>query len=195
MIYHLQGTLDSVIGQTAIIDCGGVGYLVTVTNRTAGVLHGKEGKTVKIFTYLAVKEDAFELYGFSSEKELEIFKLLISVNGVGAKYAVAILSVMDTDEFANAVSTSDTRAITRAQGVGPKLAQRIILELKDKLGSVAPIETTTSHAPSSLLSDAEDMLVSLGYSQREASDAVRSIDSSGLELEEIFKKAIAKLAK
>lgn len=197
MIYHLSGELILLDGQYAVIECAGVGYYLHITNTAAGSLEGRIGEQVKVFTYLAVREDAVELFGFSTERELDCFKMLIAVNGVGAKYAIAILSVLSPDDLINAVSSEDARAISRAQGVGPKLAQRIILELKDKVGAIPKPagNVPVSVAAGSVLQDAEEMLISLGYTSKEAYDAVRSINPEGKDLEEVFKAAIAVLAK
>ena len=116
----------------AVIDCGGVGYKLLISGNTLGKISGKVGEKVKLFTYMKVSEDAVDLYGFADEDELETFKLLISVSGVGARTALGILGAVTPEKFAYAVSVGDVKAI-KAPGVGPKIAARIILELKDKI--------------------------------------------------------------
>ena len=197
MIYHLSGELTELDGQSAVIDCGGVGYIVRLTASAAGSLQGRIGDKVLLYTYLAVREDAMELYGFSSRDELSCFKMLISVSGVGAKFGISVLSVLSPDDFKNAVAAGDAKMLSRAQGVGSKLAQKIILELKDKIGSVESASSSGPVAPlaSGVLSEAVDALVSLGYSEREADAAVRMVNPNGLEVEEVLRRALALLAK
>ena len=197
MIYHLSGELTELDGQSAVIDCGGVGYIARLTASAAGMLQGRIGEQVLIYTYMAVREDAMELYGFSSKEELSCFKMLISVNGVGAKFGISVLSILSPDEFKNAVAAGDAKMISRAQGVGAKLAQKIIIELKDKIGSIESVASSGPVAPlaSGVLSETVEALVSLGYSEREAEAAVRMINPNGLEVEEVLRRALALLAK
>lgn len=197
MIYHLSGELTELDGQSAVIDCGGVGYIARLTASAAGMLQGRIGEQVLIYTYMAVREDAMELYGFSSKEELSCFKMLISVNGVGAKFGISVLSILSPDEFKNAVAAGDAKMISRAQGVGAKLAQKIIIELKDKIGSIESVASSGPAAPlaSGVLSETVEALVSLGYSEREAEAAVRMVNPNGLEVEEVLRRALALLAK
>lgn len=131
MFYYLNGTLALVDANLAVIDCGGVGYACHTTNYTLTKL--QLGKPAKLFTYCGIKEDAFDIYGFSTREELNCFRQLISVSGVGPKAALAILSVVSPDQFTLAVMTQDVKTLTMAAGVGKKLAQRVLLELKDKI--------------------------------------------------------------
>ena len=131
MYYYLSGTVAHVEPYLAVIDCGGVGYACRTTTYTLSQL--KKGEKAKLFTYLSVREDAMELYGFSSQEELKLFQQLISVSGVGARVAIAILSSSTPSNLAMSIITGDDKALTRAQGVGKRIAQRVILELKDKL--------------------------------------------------------------
>ena len=131
MLYHVCGTVAEMEPNLAVIDCGGVGYACSTTNYTLSQL--KKGDKVKLFTYMNVREDAVELYGFASRSELQSFKLLLGVSGVGPKVGLAILSVMEPERVALAISAGDHKAFKAASGVGPKLAQRIVLELKDKV--------------------------------------------------------------
>ncbi|MEI3142670.1 MAG: Holliday junction branch migration protein RuvA [Oscillospiraceae bacterium] len=131
MFYYLNGTVAEIAAGLAVIDCGGVGYACATTNYTLSQL--KKGERARLYTYLHVREDIFELYGFASQQELNSFKMLIGVSGVGPKAALAILSATTPQNLALSIVTEDEKALTAAQGIGKKIAQRIILELKDKL--------------------------------------------------------------
>ena len=135
MFYYVSGTVAELLPYLAVIDCGGVGYACKTTNQTLSQL--KKGKPGKLYTYLNVGEDVFDLYGFATQRELNSFRQLISVSGVGPKAALAILSVGTPESLAMAIVTGDERALTVAPGVGKKIAQRIILELKDKVAKEA----------------------------------------------------------
>ncbi len=196
MFYSLTGKLIHKTEQTVVISCGGVGFKCFTTRTTLSGLSGKPGD-VTVFTHLNVREDALDLFGFATEEELEAFKLLISVSGVGPKAALAILSELTPDSFAVAVASGDSKAITAANGVGPKLAQRVIMELKDKISSVSFISEESSSV-SGAVSVANNMsntaeaiaaLTALGYSQTEASVAVSKL-SPNLSVEELIKGAL-----
>ena len=133
MFYYLEGTVAEILPYLAVIDCGGVGYACKTTNHTLATL--KKGQKGKLYTYLHVGEGIFDLYGFATQNELNSFKLLLGVSGVGPKAALAILSVGTPETLAMAIVTGDEKALTAAPGIGKKIAQRVILELKDKLGS------------------------------------------------------------
>lgn len=177
----------------AVIDCGGVGYLVTITGKTYEYLLGKNafdpsgnmtGVKVKIYTYHVVREDASELYGFASSEECELFKSLISVSGVGPKGAVAILSTLSAERLVLAVAQGDAKAISASPGVGLKTAQKIIIELKDKLAK--GMDTAGDDIPggvpgTGVQAEAVDALVVLGYSKNEASRAVAKCKAASLE--------------
>ena len=208
MIYCLTGEviyLDA-LNYTAVIDCAGVGYKLTVTANTLTKLSGAEGKEVRVFTHLSVSENAVELYGFFDTDELEAFKLLITVSGIGPKGAMAILSAMKPLELSLAIASEDSKSIARAQGVGAKTAARIVLELKDKFtkafpvpgaGQTLPREAVTRHADrgnSTKLSDARDALTVLGFSRTEATDALRRVNTDA-PLEDMIKEALALLMK
>ncbi len=196
MFYSLTGKIIYKGEQCIAISCGGVGFRCVTTRNTIASLNGVQGD-VTVFTYLNVREDALDLFGFYTEQELEAFKLLISVSGVGPKAAIAILSELTPDDFAVAVASGDTKAITAANGVGPKLAQRVIMELKDKMSSVSFVSENagvTSAAVSNVNSmsntaEAVAALTALGYSQTEASMAVSKL-SSDLSVEELIKGAL-----
>lgn len=197
MFYYLSGVLTLPDPSTAVIDCGGVGFKLTVSSCTLQKLAGKDGQTVKLFTHMDVKEDALELYGFYTEAEQESFRKLITVSGVGPKAAIAVLSALSPERLAQAVSAGDTKAITAANGVGKKIAERIILELKDKLGvpGLGGIESESGFAApiGDNASDALSALLVLGYSRSEANAAIRAADPAGKSVEDIIKKALSLL--
>ena len=199
MFYHLQGELCLADATGAVVDCGGVGYQVTISANTANALSGSLGQKVKLFTYLAVREDGVELFGFRTREELSCFKLLITVSGVGPKAALSILSVMTPDRFSFAVCTEDAKALAKAPGIGSKTAARIVLELKDKISkdTVSGIGANMSApaAPqgkqeSGKLSEAIDALTVLGYSRSESLDALKNLDLSKLTLEQTITAAL-----
>ena len=199
MFYHLQGELCLADATGAVVDCGGVGYQVTISANTANALSGSLGQKVKLFTYLAVREDGVELFGFRTREELSCFKLLITVSGVGPKAALSILSVMTPDRFSFAVCTEDAKALAKAPGIGAKTAARIVLELKDKISkdTVSGIGANMSApaAPqgkqeSGKLSEAIDALTVLGYSRSESLDALKNLDLSKLTLEQTITAAL-----
>ena len=205
MIHCLTGEIIYIdpIGYTAVIDCAGVGYKVSVSANTLPKLTGLEGKKTRIYTHMQVREDGVELFGFCDTKELEAFKLLITVSGVGPKAALAILSALTPEALSIAISAEDAKAISRAQGVGAKIAARVVLELRDKFVKAFPVsdkeaagvitERKRAPIPSSKLADARDALVVLGYSASEAARALGAIDPSG-EVEDLIRKALAYLA-
>lgn len=205
MFYYISGKLAHLDPAFAVIDVGGVGYRLTISGTTHSAmphhLTTQEAPTVKLYTYMAVREDDIELFGFHSEDELSSFKLLISVSGVGPKAAISILSELTPTKLAIAICSDDKKSISRANGIGPKSAARIILELKDKLkgqsftddsSSITAEELTTS-TPSGKRKDAEDALLVLGYSKSEVSNALRGIDTNSLEVDEIIRQALKKL--
>lgn len=198
MIYCLTGKVVKKTLDTVVLSCGGVGYLAQVTSSVAGVLPAVGGEAT-LYTVMNVTENDVSLFGFASEAERECFLLLISVSGVGPKVGLAILNVLTPDRIALAISAGDHKALTAASGVGPKLAQRIALELKDKMGRglVEGVSLSdVSHAaavPAAGASQAIAALVSLGYSQSEAALAVAKIDES-LPVEEIIKLALRSMA-
>lgn len=199
MIYSLSGTLIYTDQTTAVVECAGVGYKCTVTYNTLRELP-KIGEQVRLLTHMTVREDSVDLYGFFTADELDWFKRLTTVNGVGPKAGIAILSELSPQKLILAIASSDTKAITRANGVGAKIAQRIILELKDKVtksmsaaegGSAASL-FDESKVNDSTLSEAIAALVALGYSQSEAAQAVSGQDLSK-PVDEIIKNALKKL--
>ncbi len=208
MFYYISGKLAKLDGSFAVIDAGGVGFKMTISKSTYYRLSGKESTNdVKLYTYMAVREDGTELFGFSSEEELSAFKLLITVSGVGPKAAISILSTLTPEKLALAICTEDKKAISQANGIGPKSAARIILELKDKLKADGISDTDNSTVAgtaselsgvadkSGKLSDAQDALTVLGYSRSEAAKVLATIDTASLELDDIIRLALKKLMK
>ena len=202
MIYCLTGELIDLdaLAMTAVIDCCGVGYKVAVTGNTLTKLNQPAAKDkTRLYTYMAVREDAVELYGFYTTEELDTFRMLISVSGVGPKAAVAILSIMTPAALSAAIQAEDAKALSRAQGVGAKTAARIVLELKDKfakkLFADAPsAPAAPAAAGSGHLSDARDALLVLGYSRNEITAALQGLDPAK-DTEEIIRIALSKLMK
>lgn len=200
MFYYLSGTVTHIEPYLAVIDCGGVGYACRTTSYTLSAL--KKGDKGKLFTHLNVREDAMELYGFATQEELNLFQQLISVSGVGPKAALSILSASTPANLALSIITGDEKALTCAQGIGKKIAQRVILELKDKLakGQIAPGGesyggTGVTVIPENKSSEAAAALAVLGYSQSEIAVALKGIDVDGLALEEIIKQALKRMVK
>ena len=201
MFYYLNGTVAEIAAGLAVIDCGGVGYACATTNYTLSQL--KKGERARLYTYLHVREDIFELYGFASQQELNSFKMLIGVSGVGPKAALAILSATTPQNLALSIVTKDEKALTAAQGIGKKIAQRIILELKDKLAKEQSSFTVqgggSGAAPiplgGSKSGEAAAALAVLGYGSQEISTALKGIDMDALPLEEIIRQALKKMVK
>ena len=201
MFYYLNGTVAHIEPYLAVIDCGGVGYACRTTNTTLSAL--KKGEKGKLFTHLNVREDAMELYGFATQEELNLFRQLVSVSGVGPKAALAILSANTPANLALSIITGDEKALTCAQGVGKKIAQRVILELKDKLAKGQSINgagesyggSGVTVIPENKLSEASAALAVLGYSQSEIGFALKGLDLEGLTLEQVIKAALKKMMK
>ena len=201
MFYYLDGTVAELLPYLAVIDCGGVGYACKTTNNTLASL--KKGQRGKLYTYLNVGEDIFDLYGFATQKELATFKLLIGVSGVGPKAALAVLSAGTPESLAMAIVTGDEKALTAAPGIGKKIAQRIILELKDKMARESGGELDFSGgkgAPAAAVfsnkaTEAAQALAVLGYTSAEVSMALKGVDVEGLPLEEIIRQSLKKMVK
>ena len=197
MIYSLTGEIIAVDQNGFAIQTGGVAFFCFSTMNTLQKV-GMKGSKATVFTYMNVREDAIELYGFYTSNELDAFKQLITVSGVGPKAALAILSVMTPDQLALNIASGDAKAITKAQGVGTKIAQRIVLELKNKFSTdltqeqtdiVAAIQSADTSAD---LSEAIEALIQLGYSRSEAAAAVGKLDKS-LSVEEMIRLALKSL--
>lgn len=194
MYYYIKGTLVQKNDNYIVVDANGVGYMI-YTSLNSMHNTGEVGKKITIYTYLHVREDVMDLFGFTTIEEKNMFMHLISVSGVGPKAALSILSVTTPAKFALAVITNDVKTITKASGVGPKMAQRVILELKDKM-KTDELEIDLEDESDDILSDnrseAISALVVLGYSSNDAQKAVKGIDGT-LSVEEIIKKALAGL--
>lgn len=194
MYYYIKGTLVQKNDNYIVVDANGVGYMI-YTSLNSMQNTGEIGKKITIYTYLHVREDVMDLFGFTTIEEKNMFMQLISVSGVGPKAALSILSVTTPAKFAVAVTTNDVKTITKASGVGPKMAQRVILELKDKM-KTDELEIDLEDESDDILSDnrseAISALVVLGYSSNDAQKAVKGIDGT-LSVEEIIKKALAGL--
>ena len=201
MFYYVNGTVAEIEAGLAVIDCSGVGYACATTNYTLSQL--KKGERAKLYTYLNVREDAMEMFGFASQSELRSFKMLIGVSGVGPKAALSILSSTTPQQLSMAVVMGDEKALTAAPGIGKKIAQRIILELKDKMAKETAAGLDFSggkggSAPamfSSKAAEAAAALGVLGYSGQEVQIALKGVDVENLPLEEIIRQSLKKMVK
>ena len=202
MFYYLKGELVHTEPSLAVIDCSGVGYAMTVSATTSSALTRLDDKkSVKLLTHLIVREDGVELFGFYTSEELRLFKMLITVSGVGPKAAISILSTASVTDLIKAIVTGNQKAISAAQGVGAKTAARVILELKDKMSqeqlSSAGSDFTVSAAPvagaSAEVNDALAALTALGYSAAQAQTALKGQDLTGMSADEIIRLALKKL--
>ena len=203
MFYYVQGTLTLKALNYAVVDVGGVGYKLSVSENTYSAI--RVGETVRLFTYLAIREDDVELFGFASEPELNTFKMLISVSGIGPKVALNILSLMTPEDLATAVITENVQAISKANNVGTKTASRIVLELRDKLsagqsvaGTGLPSAAGSGRAAAaagsrSKLGEATDALMVLGYSRSEALNMLKNLNVDQMSLEDIVREALRQL--
>ncbi len=199
MFYYIKGELVYTDPTTAVLDCNGVGYKMSVSKNTLARLT-KRGEKVCLFTHFYVREDAVELLGFYTEAELEAFKLLITVSGIGPKAAMAILSVLTPEKFALAVTMGDTKAIAKASGIGAKTAARIVLELKEKVAKSFPTESASAEGEIPVTDElvfgnteeAIGALMVLGYSRQEAQAALKGVDPL-LSLEDMITAALRKM--
>ena len=198
MIAYVKGTLDTKTDNFVIIDVHGIGYKVFMPSKSIEKL-GELGDIVKVYTYYYVREDNISLYGFSSNEELRMFELLLSVSGVGAKSAIAMLSEITPSSFALAVISDDISKLVKIPGVGKKTAARIILELKDKLKTESAIETNEEInielEKDNNSNEAIAALQVLGYTRKEIENVLQKIDVKNLELEEIIKQALKYLGR
>ena len=197
MIAHLKGRIAAIGADHAVIDVNGVGYLVGASARTLDAL-GAVDNLVTVHTEMLVSEDSIRLMGFASAAERDWFRLLTSVQGVGAKVALAILSILSPEEVQTAVARADSAMIARANGVGPKLAQRIVNELKDKAGGVALGGAGVAVPKSGAAADAVSALLNLGFKPAEASSAVAAASDElgvGATLDMLVRLALRKAAK
>lgn len=201
MYAYIKGILTDVEAESVVVEAGGIGYNIYTTGQTFDYLPSI-GEEVKLYTYLNVREDAMVLYGFLTKDDLRVFKLLIGVNGIGPKGALAILSVMTTDDLRFAVLGDDAKAIAKAPGVGAKTAQRLILEIKDKLSledafeqKLAHVEEQAKDTVKGTKNEAVQALVALGYSSSEALKALNGIEiTEETDVEDILKAALKNMA-
>ncbi len=202
MYAYIKGTLEEIAEDNIIVEAGGIGYNIKVSAATAQLLPGL-GNEVKIYTYTLVREDTFSLYGFLTRDDLEIFKKLITVNGIGPKGGLAILSVMSADDLRIAVLSGDAKAIARAPGIGSKTAERVILDLRDKIsledtlknigGTPNPsaVSSDGANSDNAMIKEAVEALTALGYSVTDATSAVRKVEmTEGMTVEILLKSAL-----
>ncbi|MDE6608421.1 MAG: Holliday junction branch migration protein RuvA [Lachnospiraceae bacterium] len=204
MIAYLKGKLADIAEENVVLEVNNIGYNVKITGRTLGMLP-PVGEEIKIYTYTYVREDAIHLYGFLTRDDLSMFKLLITVNGIGPKGALAVLSVMDADELRFAIISGDAKAISKAPGIGGKTAERAILDLKDKVSIEDSFVNKESEryqegmgdageAGGAVIKEAAEALTALGYSASEALRAVKQVENAGdMSVEEVLKLALKKL--
>ena len=197
MFYYIKGILAYCDPNCAVIDAGGVGYKMTISQNTFSALP-KLGENAKLYTWLSVREDGVELFGFAKEDELSAFKLLIGVSGVGPKVALGVLSFLTPEKLALAVSSEDSKTLAKANGVGSKTAARIVLELKDKMSATGSSDNTgdivtTGGAPSGALADATEALTVLGYSRSDVNAALKGVNLTGMSTEDIIRTAMKQL--
>ena len=201
MYAYIKGELAEINTDHIVIEAGGIGYQVFISLQTFDYLPSV-GENLKIYTYLYLREDAMILYGFLTKDDLELFKLLISVSGIGPKGGLAILSTLEADDLRFAILSGDAKAISKAPGVGGKTAQRVILELKDKLSLEDAFEAKTEHvqknaaaAGGSVKNDAVMALTALGYSSTESLKAVSAVEiTEDMDVEEVLKAALKNLS-
>lgn len=198
MFAYIKGSLEEKTGNYVVIDAGGIGYKIFMSE-TAIQNIGEIEKTVKVHTYYYVREDNISIYGFLSNEELKMFELLLSVSGIGAKSAIIMLSNITPSSFALAVITNDISKLTKIPGIGPKSAQRIVLELKDKLKTEQSItktnETKIAIEKDNVSSEAIDALQILGYNKKEIDKVLEKIDITNLSTEDIIRAALKYLGK
>ena len=203
MIAYLKGKIADIAEENVVLEVNHIGYNIKITGRTLGMLPAA-GEEIKIYTYTYVKEDAIHLYGFLTRDDLTMFKLLITVNGIGPKGALAVLSVMDADELRFAIISGDAKAIAKAPGIGGKTAERAILDLKDKVSiedSFMNKESESYQAgmenagtAGTVVKEAAEALTALGYSASDALRAVKKVENAEeLSVEEVLKLALKKL--
>lgn len=199
MFYYLEGTVAEIEPNLIVLDCSGVGYALNTTANTISFL--TKGERRKLYISEVVKEDAFDLYGFSTKNEKRFFEMLTSVSGIGPKAALSILSANTPDGLALAVSSGNEKALTVAPGIGKKIAQRVILELKDKIGLAAgdPIESfapaAAAASDNSAVGDAVAALTVLGYGSNEIAQTLKQIDVKGMTTEQIIKTVLRNIVK
>ena len=192
MFYYIEGKIVFCEPGTAVIDVGGVAYKMTVSYNTFASMAGKD--RARLYTYLSVSENGIELYGFHDTDELDVYKLLTSISGVGPKAALAVLSIMTPSQLEKAVSSDDSRSIAKAQGIGNKTAQLIILKLKDKLQLYRNDDDTSVSSGGANAQDALEALTALGYAKSDASKVISTMNVSKMTAEDIIREALKRLS-
>ncbi|MCR4936465.1 MAG: Holliday junction branch migration protein RuvA [Oscillospiraceae bacterium] len=199
MFYYINGTVEELLPNLAVLDCGGVGFQLNASANTLSQL--KKGERAKLFTYVHIREDVFEIYGFSGLNEKRLFEQLLGVSGVGPRAALSILSTGSPESLVLAIVSGDEKALTAAAGVGKKIAQRVILELKDKMARETErisFSGAPSLAPASgdgKRRDAAAALAVLGYSSAEIAGALKGVDLEALSLEDAIRAALKQMMK
>ena len=201
MFYYIDGVVEEILPQLAVLDCGGVGYALNTSVNSLSRL--KKGQRARLYTYVLVREDCFELYGFADLREKRCFEMLIGVSGVGPRAALSILSAATPESLAMAIIAEDAKMLTVAPGIGKKIAQRVILELKDKIAKDSggiPLKagaggTAPAAGSGSKMADAAAALGVLGYGAGEISAALKDMDMDAMTLEEIIKLALRRMMK
>lgn len=202
MIGYLKGEVAGIYDDRIVLEVGGIGYNIFMPASSLDLIDGV-GDIIKIYTYLLVREDALSLYGFLTKDDLELYKLLISVNGIGPKGGLALLSVMTSDDLRFAILSGDAKQIGKAPGIGPKTAQRLIIDLKDKVSLQDAFELKSEHTAKDnekdslgvIREEAVEALVALGYSQSDSYRAVRSVGNDVDDVESVLKSALSNMSK
>lgn len=197
MFAYIKGSLEIKAGNYVVVENSGIGYKINMSAKSIGTI-GNIGENVKVYTHYHVREDEISLYGFNTEEELRMFEILINVSGVGAKSAVAMLSDITPSSFALAVINDDVNRLTKVQGVGKKTAQRLILELKDKLKSENVSQDDDENTDDNSLNNNDEAVTALqvlGYTRKEITAVLEKIDTKKLSVEEIIKSALKYLGK
>ena len=198
MYAYIKGTLEEKSTDSIVVETAGIGYKIYVSEHTMSKL-GEIGEKVKIYTHYHVREDNISLYGFMSNEELKMFELLLQVSGIGAKTAIAMLSNITPSKFALAIISNDLKTLTKIPGIGNKSAQRMVLELKDKLKTQTAIEDdeeeATQNDNSESINEAGQALQILGYNKSEISKVFDKLDTHNLSTEELIKEALKRLAR
>ena len=199
MLYHLEGKITELEPGLAVLDCGGIGFALSTTVHTMSQL--RAGEKAKLYIAESIGESNFDLYGFADKSEKNCFEMLVSVSGIGPKAALSILSYNTPAGLAFAIMNNDVKALTVAPGIGKKIAQRVILELKDKIGkdleptdSVLPLAPTPA-AENGNLSDAVAALTMLGYSSAEISPVLKSLDTASMSAEQIIRAVLKQMVR
>lgn len=202
MIGYLKGEVAGIYDDRIVLEVGGIGYNIFMAASSLDLIEGV-GEIIKIYTYLLVREDALSLYGFLTKDDLELYKLLISVNGIGPKGGLALLSVMTSEDLRFAILSGDAKQIGKAPGIGPKTAQRLIIDLKDKVSLQDAFELKSEHMADNkekdtlgvIREEAVEALVALGYSQSDSYRAVRSVGNDVNDVESVLKAALSNMSK